>query len=322
MQGLWFAPDAPPRLRGDLPRPTARDGWTRVRVLQVGLCATDLALQRGYMGFQGVPGHEFVGVAIDGPCQGQRVVGEINAACGNCTDCASANDRHCRHRGVLGILGLPGACAEELSLPQRNLHLVPTSVGNDAATFTEPLAAALHLGDDIDLAVHRRALVAGDGKLGLLCAWALHLSGCDVTVAGRHPERQALLPPRAQHVTGWLEGDATPTVAPFDLAVEASGSPAVLQRLLPLVRPRGTVALKTTSERSEPLDLSLAVVNELRLVGSRCGPFSPALAVLAQARVPVEALVSARYPMSEAPAALQHASRRGMLKVVLDVATP
>lgn len=320
MQGLWLAPGQPPRLRSDLPRPAARPGWSRVAVLRVGVCATDLALSRGYMQFEGVPGHEFTGRALDGPFAGRRVTGEINAACGRCADCLSGNHRHCARRSVLGILGLPGACAEELSLPHCNLHAVPDHVGTDAATFTEPLAAALHLGDDIDLAMHRRALVAGDGKLGLLCAQALHLHGCDVTVAGRHAERKALLPAKVGLVTGWLEDEAGPPLASFDVAVEATGNPAVLQRLLPWVRPRGIVALKTTSERPAALDLSLAVVNELRLVGSRCGPFAPALAALARGAPPVESLIVARYPLQQAERALQHAARPGTLKVLIDVA--
>lgn len=318
MRALLLEPHRPPQLC-DLPEPQPQPGWTRVRVLRVGVCATDVALWRGYMGFAGVPGHEFVGIAEHGPFAGRRVVGEINAACGSCADCSSGNGRHCRQRTVLGILALAGACAERLVLPQANLHLVPDGVATDAATFTEPLAAALHLGDDVDLPAHRRALVAGDGKLGILCAHALHLGGCEVTVAGRHPQRAALLPAGARHCTGWFEAGAAAPAAEFDLAVEATGAPAVLQRLLPLLRPRGTVALKTTSEAPAPLDLSLAVVNELRLIGSRCGPFAPALAALAQGRVPVERLVAARYPLAAAAAALQHAARSGTLKVLIDV---
>lgn len=328
MRALVLEPGLAPALRDDLAAPTPRAGWTRVRVLRTGICATDLALARGYLDFRGVPGHEFVGVALEGPLSGRRVVGEINAACGNCPACTAGHDRHCPKRTVLGILGLPGACAEELSLPQQNLLPVPARVSTDAATFTEPLAAALHLADDIDLAAHPRALVAGDGKLGLLCAWALHRAGCAVTVVGRHPDRQALLPGGTEHVTGWLEthdaADAptdagVPPAQPFDLAVEATGHPDVLPRLLPLVRPRGTVALKTTAERPAPLDLSLAVVNELRLVGSRCGRFAPALAALAAGAVPVERLIEARFPLAAAPAALQQAGQPGTLKVLLDV---
>src|SRR5215471_811694 len=157
MQSLVLSPGSAPQLR-DLPPPADRPGWTRVRVLRMGVCATDLALARGYMAFRGVPGHEFVGEALAGPLRGRRVVGEINAACGACEACRAGNGRHCPRRTVLGILGLPGACAEELSLPEVNLLPVPLAVTTDAAVFTEPLAAALHIADDVDLRAHRRAL--------------------------------------------------------------------------------------------------------------------------------------------------------------------
>jgi threonine dehydrogenase-like Zn-dependent dehydrogenase len=308
-------------LRDDLAPPAARAGWSRVAVLQAGICATDQALQKGYMGFAGVPGHEFVGRAIDGPLAGRRVVGEINAGCGDCERCRAGDSRHCPERTVLGIVDHQGAFAEQVALPDRNLLPVPDGVSDDAATFTEPLAAALHIADDVDLKAHRRAIVAGDGKLGLLCAWALALRGCDVTVAGRHHERQDLLPPRARLQTGWLEHDEPPAAgaAAFDLAVDATGNASVLPRLLPLVRPRGTIVLKTTTERPTQADLSLLVVNELRLVGSRCGRFEPALAVLADGAVPVERLVAARFPLAQAQAAFDRAATKGTLKVLLQM---
>ena len=308
-------------LRHDLPEPDPRPGWSRVQVLQAGICATDQALLKGYMGFVGVPGHEFVGRALDGPLAGRRVVGEINAGCGECAACRGGDSRHCQERTVLGIVDHPGAFAERLSLPDRNLLAVPDAVGNDAATFTEPLAAALHIGDDVDLRTHRRALVAGDGKLGILCAWALALGGCEVTVAGRHPDRLALLPAGANVQTGWLEADAPPAaaVASFDLAVDATGNATVLPRLLPLVRPRGTIVLKTTTERPTQADLSLLVVNELRLLGSRCGEFAPALQALARRAVPVERLVAAHFPLEQGESAFARAAQKGTLKVLLQL---
>ncbi|MCA8951496.1 MAG: alcohol dehydrogenase catalytic domain-containing protein [Planctomycetes bacterium] len=307
-------------LRDDLPEPEAGDGWSRVRVLRAGICATDQALGRGYMGFAGVPGHEFVGMALDGPLAGRRVVGEINAGCGSCAPCSHGDSRHCERRTVLGIAGLQGAFAERLALPNDNLFAVPDGVDDDAATFTEPLAAALHIGDDVDLAAHPRALVAGDGKLGLLCAGALALRGCEVTLAGRHPERAGLLGVPVEFAAGWLEpdGDDGPAAA-FDLAVEATGDADVLPRLLRLVRPRGTIVLKTTSERPTAIDLSALVVDEQRLIGSRCGRFEAALDVLAHKRLDVRPLVSARYDLEDAGAAFAHAGRRGTLKVLLDV---
>ena len=310
-------------LRTDLPKPEERPGWSRIRVLQAGICSTDQALARSYMNFVGVPGHEFVGVAIDGPLAGQRVVGEINASCGHCALCKSGNPRHCSQRSVLGIFNHPGAFAESIALPDGNLFAVPDQVSDDAATFTEPLAAALHIADDVDLKGGEKTLVAGDGKLGLLCAWALALHGCEVTVAGRHPERQDLLPDGARLETGWLE--ESPDQHPekgFDLAIEATGNPAALARLLPLLRPRGTIVLKTTTEAPVTADLSHVVVDELRVIGSRCGPFAPAIASIADQSVPVERLVTAHYPLRQGLEAFEQASQPGALKVLIDLQSP
>lgn len=319
MRGLHLASGSL-ALRDDLPLPEPKRGWSRVRVLKAGICATDQALCRGYMGFSGVPGHEFVGVALDGPLQGQRVTGEINAGCGTCDDCRLGDSRHCKTRSVLGILRHSGAFAEQLALPDHNLLPVPDAISDEAATFVEPLAAALHIATDVDLTTHRRALVAGDGKLGLLCAHALALHGCFVTVAGRHPSRAALLPTGATFAAGWLEAAPTGPVGAFDLAVDATGNADVLPRLLPLVRPRGTVVLKTTTERPTQADLSLLVIHELRLMGSRCGRFGPAIDALQRGLVPVESLIAARYPLAEAKAAFAHAGTKGTLKVILQIA--
>jgi len=321
MRGL-FLERGTVALRDDLPAPPAPDGECRVAVLAAGVCATDLALARGYMGFSGVPGHEFVGRALDGPLEGRRVVGEINAGCGDCADCARGDSRHCPGRTVLGILRRPGAFAEQLALPARNLLPVPESVPTDAAVFAEPLAAALQITEQVSVPAGSRVLVAGDGRLGLLCAHVLALRGARVTVAGRHPERAALLPRGARHATGLLEEDGAPVRAepPWELAIEATGHGAVLPRLLLRVAPRGTVVLKTTSELSVTVDLAPVVVREQRLLGSRCGRLAPALALLARGAVPVQALIQARYPLARAPEALQHAARGGVLKVLIDVA--
>ena len=304
--------------RSDLSAPEPNPGETRVRVLRAGVCATDLALLAGYMGFSGVAGHEFCGVALDGPLAGQRVVGGINAACGRCERCENGLESHCAHRTVLGILDRSGAFADELALPTSNLLAVPDAVSTDAATFTEPLAAAYEIPAEIDLVPGTRALVCGDGRLGLLCAHVLARSGLDVTVAGRHPERAELLPEGARHVTGLLEADAerSPT---FELAVEATGDPNVLARALQTVLPRGTLVLKTTSERPATLDLAPLVVDEIRLVGSRCGPFEPALEALASGTIPVERMIQARYSLEDGAAALARAAEPGTLKVLIDV---
>ncbi|MEA2626611.1 MAG: hypothetical protein QOD06_2656 [Candidatus Binatota bacterium] len=311
--------------RDDLPRPD-RVAETRVRVLRAGICSTDLALLGGYMGFRGTPGHEFVGEALDGPLAGERVVGEINAACGACEFCLAGLGRHCPSRTVLGILGRAGAFAEELSLPEANLHRVPDAISTDAAVFVEPLAAAFEIAEQVPLEPGCAALVAGDGKIGLLCAWVLHLAGLRVTVAGRHDGRRRLLPEGVEHATGLLEEDVAwheaGDRARFDLAVEATGRPECLGRVIRLVRPRGTIVLKTTSERATAIDLSPAVVHELTLLGSRCGRFEPALDALARGAVPVESFVEASYPLAGGADAFARAASPGTLKVLLDPVLP
>ena len=297
------------RFRDDLDPPTPAPGEVRVRVLRAGVCATDLALVRGYMGFRGTPGHEFVGVALEGPLAGRRVVGEINAACGACPQCRAGLARHCPRRSVLGILGRSGAFAEQLVLPAENLHPVPDTISDEAATFTEPLAAAFEIAEQVELAARARALVVGDGRLGLLCAHVLVLHGVEVALRGRHSERAALLPAGARYEDEPGAG--------YDLVVEATGDPQALPAALASVRPRGTLVLKTTSEGRTTLDLAPVVVDEITLVGSRCGPFEPALAALAGGTVPVEPLVHARFPLEHGAEALAEAARAGVLKVLL-----
>jgi threonine dehydrogenase-like Zn-dependent dehydrogenase len=316
VKGVWLD-DGAVSVRDDLARAAPGKNETRVRVRYGGICATDLALRRGYMGFRGVPGHEFVGVAEDGPLAGRRVVGEINAGCGTCALCVAGDPRHCTARTVLGILDRPGAFAEELALPTRNLLTVPDAVSDVAATFTEPLAAALEITEQVDVQPGMRALVAGDGRLGLLCAHVLARAGLDVTVAGRHEERADLLPDSTRFERGLLEEGAAEDTRRWDLAVEATGSETALARLLPLVRARGTVALKTTSEKDPTIPLWLAVVNELTLVGSRCGRFAPALKMLEEGVVPVERFVHATFSLDDAPAAFERADDSGTLKVLL-----
>ena len=319
MRGVRLSAGGRVQVRDDLPSPEPRAGWTRVRVSRAGICATDLALARGYMSFAGTPGHEFVGTALDGPFAGARVVGEINAGCGTCPSCREQQGRHCPTRTVLGILNHPGAFAEELALPTRNLHRVPDAVSDTAAVFVEPLAAAFEIAEQVALEPGMRALVAGDGKLGLMCAHVLALAGLDVTVAGRHAERARLLPERARHRLGMLEPapSEAPPGARFDLAVEATGKGESLERLVPLVRPRGTIVLKTTCEASVPLNLSRAVVDELTLVGSRCGPFVPALEALARGAVPVESMVAGTFALGDAERAFAAARAPGALKIQL-----
>jgi threonine dehydrogenase-like Zn-dependent dehydrogenase len=310
------------RVRDDLEPPADRGrAEVPVRMRLAGVCATDLALARGYMGFAGTPGHEFVGTALAGPLAGRRVVGEINAGCGACAPCRGGDPRHCPARTVLGIVGRPGAFAEELALPAANLIAVPDELPDEVAVFCEPLAAALAIAERVDLAGIEAALVIGDGRLGLLCAHGLLEPGAPVTLAGRHPARAALLPARdgrtARHVVGLCEPLRTPGAPPpdaadrFDLVIEATGRPEVLTRALERARPRGTVVQKTTSERPCALDLSPLVIDELTLVGSRCGRLGPALAWLAERRGPGERRGQAREPRARAGEALAPPARGG-----------
>jgi len=294
-----------------------------VEVVLAGVCATDLALAAGYMDFDGVPGHEFVGRALTGPLAGQRVVGEINAGCGTCPVCRGTGGldaRHCAQRTVLGILGRHGAFAERLVLPVANLLAVPDSVTDSQAAFVEPLAAAFQILEQVRPKSGTRVLVAGDGRLGLLIAKVLHAEGCRVDLAGHHAER---VPNGIGDRTGLLDADTTPPHEErYELAVEATGSPSVLARLLPFVRPRGTLVLKTTTGRAVPLDLTAAVVDELTILGSRCGPFDVALQALGEQRVEVDSLIHATYPLTEVQRAFEEAVRPGVLKILIDCQSP
>lgn len=323
MQGLWCEAGSL-RCRGDLPEPQAAEGEARVAVRLVGVCATDLALVRGYMGFRGTPGHEFVGLALDGPWAGRRVVGEINAGCGACARCRSGDPRHCERRSVLGILDRPGAFAERLRLPLANLLPVDDRIPDEQAVFAEPLAAALALEEQVlclgaPLGGSRVALVIGDGKLGLLCAHVLaafHPQG-RVDLLGRHPERAAWLGPGARHL-GRALGPG-PAAGRYPLVVEASGLPEALAWALPWVEPRGTLVLKTTAERPAQLDLAPIVIDELRLAGSRCGRLSKALDWMASGRFDPRALIDRRWSLEQAPAAFERAARGGVLKQLIAI---
>jgi len=316
MQALWLE-DRTLSVRDDVPVPEPPTGEALIRVLRAGICNTDLELTRGYYPFTGILGHEFVGVVERGAdaWRGRRVVGEINAVCGTCQACRHGRRTHCERRTVLGIVSRHGAFAQFLTLPIENLHVVPDQVSTDAATFTEPLAAALEIQEQVQVRAGDRVLVVGDGKLGQLVAQTLALTGCKLLVVGRHPAKLALLAARGI-ATG--ASDAVPPVA-FDLAVECTGNPEGVAIAQQALRPRGTLVMKSTYAGRLTLDAAGVVVNELTLVGSRCGPFPPALGLLAERRVAVEPLVHARYPLGGALEAFEHAERPGVLKVVLEM---
>ena len=298
------------------PAPVASDETAIVRVRLAGICSTDLQLFKGYMGFRGVPGHEFVGEVVEGPgaLMGKRVAGEINFACGVCDHCRQGLGRHCPERRVMGILGADGCFAEMVAVPIRNLHPVPESVPDEAAVFTEPLAAAFEILEQVEIDFTREVVVFGDGKLGLLCAQALATTGARVTLVGRHPEKLRLAKPAG--VRAVLLADWRPR--PADVVVEATGSASGLATALTAVRPRGTLVLKSTVAEEHRLSLAPLVVNEITVVGSRCGVFPPALAALAEKKIAVAPLIEKVYPLRDAVEAVAHAGRPGVLKVLLD----
>ena len=299
------------------PDPVPAPGEVMVRVLQAGVCETDLQLIKGYMGFRGVLGHEFVGVAESGPLQGRRVVGEINCACQTCATCKAGLQTHCPNRTELGILNHDGAFADRIAVPQVNLHAVPDSISTDVAVFTEPVAAAYQIQAQIPISRSDRIVVLGDGRLGNLCAQVLAGVSDHVTVVGKHPEKLALLQARGI-ATALVRDDIDEHMA--DVVVECTGSDTGLPTALRLVRPRGTIVLKTTVAGTQTLPWAPFVIDEVTLVGSRCGPFDRALDGLAQGHVDVLPLISDRFDLSHGLAALQRAQVRPVLKVLVDVA--
>jgi threonine dehydrogenase-like Zn-dependent dehydrogenase len=254
-------------------------------VLRAGICETDLQLVRGYMGFCGVLGHEFVGVAEAGPDAGRRVVGEINCSCQRCATCLAGRPSHCPHRSVLGILDHDGAFADFIAVPQGNLHAVPDSLPTDVAVFTEPVAAAFQIPSQISIARHDRVVVIGDGRLGNLCAQVLAGLSSHVLVVGKHAEKLALL--QALGISTCLLADR-PDDRFADIVVDCTGSPTGLPTALNMVRPRGTIVLKTTVAGDQTMAWAPVVIDEVTIVGSRCGPFDRALSALESGEVTVQ----------------------------------
>lgn len=300
----------------DWPEPEPRPGETLIRVRAAGICETDLQLMRGYMGFRGVLGHEFVGIAENGPWRGRRVVGEINCGCGTCAECRAGSPNHCPTRSVLGILNRDGAFADLVSLPQSNLHLVPDEVRDDEAVFVEPLAAAFRIPEQIPLRAGQVAIVLGDGRLGNLCAQVLRLSGCRVTVVGKHERKLSLLS-RLGIETTLLDAFEERRIA--DLVVDCTGSASGLPLALEVVRPKGTIVMKTTVAGEQTLALAPIVIDEVTIVGSRCGPFARALEALRNREIDVKSLCDGVLPLEEGPAALDRARREPVLKLLLAI---
>ncbi|MCC7422805.1 MAG: alcohol dehydrogenase catalytic domain-containing protein [Planctomycetaceae bacterium] len=303
-------------LETDAPEPVPGPGEVRIRVLMAGICETDLQLIRGYMNFEGILGHEFVGIALEGRYQGQRVVGEINCPCGACETCRRGLGNHCPHRSVLGILNRHGAFADIVCLPETNLHPVPDDVPDEIAVFTEPVAAAFQIPAQIALDSTLSVIVLGDGRLGALCAQVMRLSGCRTQVVGKHDFKLARLRSLGLDT---LRLDEVPGDVRADVVVDCTGSPSGVERALSLVRPRGTIILKTTVADRPPLLMAPFVIDEVTLVGSRCGPFAPALKALRAGTVQVRPLISRSYSLDEWTEAFEIARSPEALKVLLRI---
>jgi len=296
----------------DVPVPPRPEGFALLRLLVAGICNTDLELQRGYYYFAGIPGHEFVGEVVESDRReliGRRVVGEINLACRHCEWCLRGLGRHCPNRTVLGIVNHPGAFAEYLTLPDTNLHILPDAMPAERAVFTEPLAAACEILDQVSIPANTPVAVLGDGKLGILIALLLQGHGYPVQHFGKHVEKL--------RVSGANFSTDPPPAAAFDWVVDATGHPDGLRAAVAATRPRGTLILKSTVHGLVPVDTAPIIVNELTLVGSRCGRFEASLPLLDRGVVKVEPLIADRFPLAEAPRAFLRAAERGVLKVLL-----
>lgn len=300
-----------------VPRPRRPRGSALIRLRCGGICNTDIELQRGYYGFKGVPGHEFIGDVVDADDKalvGKRVVGEINLSCGRCSWCRKGLGRHCPQRQVLGIVRHPGAFRELLTLPERNLHVVPDRMPDEVAVFAEPAAAACEILDQIHLSPSTEVAVLGDGKLGLLVSQVLQAHGLKVHQFGRHKEKLRI----AQRA-----GVATEIVprrlpaAAYECVVEATGSPEGLQQAVRMVRPRGVVVMKSTTHDVVSIDTAPVIVNEVVLLGSRCGRFEPALRLLRQGKINIIDMISDSFPLDAAPRGFERAAQKGVLKVLL-----
>jgi threonine dehydrogenase-like Zn-dependent dehydrogenase len=293
------------------------EGFARIRLLAAGICSTDLELQRGYYDFRGTPGHEFIGLVTDAedkPLVGRRVAGEINLACGKCEWCARNLGRHCPRRTVLGIVKHPGAFREFLTLPIRNLHRVPESISDAQAVFIEPVAAACEILEQIRIAKGEPVAVLGDGKLGLLIAQVLHAHAAEVHLFGHHRPKLAI---------AHRAGIATETIGKhlparrYPIVVDATGSADGLRLAISMCIPRGTVVMKSTVHGLVPIDTAPAIVNEITLIGSRCGRFEPAIRLLASKKVRVDDLIAETFPLDRAPEGFARAAAKGVLKVLL-----
>jgi len=313
MQAVWLENNQ--LSMRDVPRPDKK-GEALIRIRQAGICSTDLELLKGYYPYTGVPGHEFVGEVVEANDRswiGQRVVGEINAVCGACEQCLNGRPTHCENRTVLGIINRDGTFAEYTSLPMANLHRVPDSVPDQAAVFTEPLAAALEIQEQVHIQPTDRVLLIGAGRLGQLIAQTLALIGSDLRVLARHPYQQKLLTDRGIRVI--REEEIQPWR--WDVVVEATGSPTGFEIARKAIRPRGTLVMKSTYKGDMSVNFSSIVVDEVNIIGSRCGPFGPALRLLESKQVDPTVLIAAEFELDNALQAFEEAAKAGVLKILV-----
>jgi len=297
----------------DIRRPKRPRGYALIRLDLAGICSTDIQLLKGYYGFEGIPGHEFAGTVVEADSErllGRRVVGDINLACGNCSFCARGMRNHCPKRKVLGIVNHPGVFQEYFTLPEVNLHVVPTDIPLTEAVFCEPLAAARRILDQVQIPATDTVAILGDGKLGLLIAQVLKAESRNVTLFGRNPNKLALarrwgIPARRRQ-----RGE-------FDCVVEVTGSPEGLAAAVSLTKPRGNLILKSTMHSGVGFDTAPIVVNELNITGSRCGDPGKALKLLKSGVIRTAPMIAATYALSDAPKAIEHAQQKGVLKILL-----
>ena len=314
MQALWLE-NQKLELR-EVPKPNRPDE-ALIRIRKAGICSTDLELVKGYYPYTGILGHEFVGEVVNAtePAWiGQRVVGEINAVCGVCEACLNGRPTHCENRTVLGIVNRDGTFAEYTTLPLVNLHRVPDSVSDEMAVFTEPLAAALEIQQQIHIRPTERVLLVGAGRLGQLIAQTLALTGCGLRVVARHPHQQSLLTARGIRLI--TEDEIQPRK--WDVVVEATGSADGFNLARKAIRPRGTLVMKSTYKGEMNINFSSIVVDEITLLGSRCGPFEPALRLLEKREVDSEALIAGQYKLKDSLKAFEKAAQAGILKILLE----
>lgn len=304
--------------RTDYPMPKPEYNEALIRVTCVGICGTDIEITKGYMEFNGIPGHEFTGIVekcSEKRLEGKRVAGEINIGCGVCRYCLNRMGNHCPNRSVMGILKKDGAFAEYITLPAKNLHCIPDSVLDHEAVFVEPLAAAFEITRRVHIKPGDKVCVLGDGKLGLLVAQVLSLTGCYLAVIGHYKDKLSILDSRGIETFNGSIADGKK----FDFVVECTGSPCGLEEAYRIVNPGGSIIMKTTSAIRESINLNCVVIDEVSIIGSRCGPFAPALRTLAMKIVDVNPIISKTFSLEDGIEAFRYASKKGILKVIIKI---